>query len=265
MRRKGSLVFIHGLGSGPHVWGPQVREFGRDYDVGVCDLDQGDRVCRSITGSEASIDDYVTRLLCFLDRNCGEWPVVVGHFIGGTALLQLAARHSDKIDAVVVVGTAACYSKRADHPIGIGEDIFDGLGNELEASFADGVRRFADLQLTEPAPAELRAQWISSTESGITQADMRVCLSLMRGVDIREELKRIRTPTLIITGDRNLLVPPIAAQTLRDSIVDSQLQIVEEGGHIPQLTRPTRFNTILEGFLGQLRFERRMLAIYFSL
>jgi pimeloyl-ACP methyl ester carboxylesterase len=68
--------------------------------------------------------------------------------------------------------------------------------------------------------------------------------------DIRERLKEIEMPTMIVWGQSDRVIPMAAALSYHRRIPHSRLEIFERTGHVPQLERPLRFNALLEEFLG---------------
>lgn len=263
-KKKGSIVFACGPGQSTRLWQAQITRFGADYNVLLCGLTEAGWSPRATDVTGISLDDYVTQLMAIMEKATAERPVVVGHFIAGTALLRLAARYPDKIKAAVVVGTAGCYCKRTDYQFGVEEKTLQGLLSSIRESFTAGARILMDLQFTEPDPADVRTGWMSDTLNDVTRNDLLACVTLMHQIDIRSELERIRTPTLIIAGERDSVVPIAAARVLQESILDSQLEVISDAGQIATLTRPSAFNSALERFLRQLRLERTMWAIYYS-
>ena len=71
--------------------------------------------------------------------------------------------------------------------------------------------------------------------------------------DIRERLGTIEIPTLIVWGFDDRVIPVQAALSYHRRIPGSRLEIFERTGHVPQLERPERFNSLLEEFLAASR------------
>jgi pimeloyl-ACP methyl ester carboxylesterase len=69
--------------------------------------------------------------------------------------------------------------------------------------------------------------------------------------DIRERLGTIETPTMIVWGQSDRVIPMAAALSYHRRIPHSRLEIFERTGHVPQLERPARFNGLLDDFLAE--------------
>jgi pimeloyl-ACP methyl ester carboxylesterase len=69
--------------------------------------------------------------------------------------------------------------------------------------------------------------------------------------DLRDRLGEIETPTLIVWGLSDRVVPVAAGVSYHRRIPGSRLEVFERTGHVPQLERPLRFNQLLEVFLAE--------------
>ena len=67
--------------------------------------------------------------------------------------------------------------------------------------------------------------------------EMRAAAPLLWTIDLRESLPAIRTPTLVIGGSADPIVPLSHVQSLHDGVAGSSLLIVEGGGHVPTTMR----------------------------
>ena len=64
-------------------------------------------------------------------------------------------------------------------------------------------------------------------------------------------LHRIRTPTLVLTGDADAIVPPINARILARRIPDAELEIVPNAGHLLLMEHAERSAIRIAGFLDE--------------
>ena len=62
-------------------------------------------------------------------------------------------------------------------------------------------------------------------------------------------VRAISAPTLIVQGDGDRLVSPLASRTLASARPDWRLEVLEGIGHVPQLEAPAPFVTIVERWL----------------
>jgi pimeloyl-ACP methyl ester carboxylesterase len=64
-----------------------------------------------------------------------------------------------------------------------------------------------------------------------------------------ERLAEISAPTLILSGDKDVMDVRDAAGPLAAAIHDARLAVIPDAAHLPQMERPEVFNEIVLGFL----------------
>ena len=79
------------------------------------------------------------------------------------------------------------------------------------------------------------------------------CAKAIRDMDQRHILKDIKVPTNIIVGDKDPACPVSASETLHSGISGSQLVILKEAAHLPNIEQKDAFNRALLGFLEQVK------------
>jgi pimeloyl-ACP methyl ester carboxylesterase len=70
--------------------------------------------------------------------------------------------------------------------------------------------------------------------------------------NLGDELKGIKTPTLLIWGNNDTITPPFVGKEFNKLIPNSELHFIDKCGHAPMMERPDEFNEILNGFLTKL-------------
>jgi pimeloyl-ACP methyl ester carboxylesterase len=73
----------------------------------------------------------------------------------------------------------------------------------------------------------------------------------MRKHTIIGKLDQIKTKTLIIGGDKDSIIPNYLQKSLHKFLKNSELYIVKDGCHVPQIDFPNRVNERIELFLNQ--------------
>ena len=67
--------------------------------------------------------------------------------------------------------------------------------------------------------------------------------------DIRDCLKDVTTPTLIVWGEHDSLVPPVFGTILQQEIKGARLLVLKRAGHVSMFDQAERFNAAVLGFL----------------
>ena len=101
-------------------------------------------------------------------------------------------------------------------------------------------------------PNELRPELLYEQYlHGNGRAGFLPALTALMGYDFIDRLEEIETPTLIVGGRNDLIVPPNDALEYGRHLRNSETVIFDRTGHCAQLERPVRFNRLLEAFLAR--------------
>jgi pimeloyl-ACP methyl ester carboxylesterase len=73
----------------------------------------------------------------------------------------------------------------------------------------------------------------------------------MHNPKLVHRLRRVKSPTLVVWGKQDCLVPPAHGEAYRDAIRGAQLKVIDKCGHSPQLEKPAELATIVEQFVAQ--------------
>src|SRR5438105_441877 len=63
-------------------------------------------------------------------------------------------------------------------------------------------------------------------------------MAVIARVDSRPTMATIKCPTLVLTGDEDMLIPNTLSKEMADGIAGAKLVIIPECGHCPQPERP---------------------------
>lgn len=107
------------------------------------------------------------------------------------------------------------------------------------------------MNFAEPWIIENQA-FINSSVERYAALDMKAFANLMLAffeLDITDQLKNIRIPTLVVAGEQDLIKGRDYAKIICDQIVDCELVIVPGAGHALCLEKPAILNSLLLGFV----------------
>jgi len=83
------------------------------------------------------------------------------------------------------------------------------------------------------------------TDPDVYYRDFHACASF----DVRDQLSRVRAPTLVIGGTADRMTPYRQSEELRDLIPGAALATIEGGGHMMLLEQPQVAADIVRGWL----------------
>jgi len=180
----------------------------------------------------------------------------VGHSTGGGEVARYIGRHgTSRVTKAVLISAVPPIMVKTDfNPNGVPIDVFDGIREGVRANRADFFK-----ELTLPfygynrSGAEIsegvRESFVEQGMQGGIKA-LYDCIKAFSETDLREDLKKMTIPTLVIHGDDDQIVPfetcgKVTAATLPDSI----FKVYEGGSHGICTTEKDRVNADLLEFL----------------
>jgi 3-oxoadipate enol-lactonase len=238
------LVFLHGIGGAARAWRGQLDFFGNRYRAIAWDMPGYGGSAPLPTVSIVALADA---LQDFLHQVGASTPILVGHSIGGMIVQQLLAKTPDIASAVVLAQTSPAFGK----PEGDWQKAFieARLGpldrGETMVSLAPSLVK----ELVGDDPDIGGMQLARDCMACVPEPTYRATMLALIGFDLRDALKSISVPTLVLSGskDRNAPAPMMAKMA---SYIPSATYVELEGaGHLVNLERPVEFNAALDGFL----------------
>jgi 3-oxoadipate enol-lactonase len=239
-----SLVFLHGIGGAARAWRGQLDYFADSYRSLAWDMPG---YGSSAALSSVSIASLADALKDFLDATGAVRPVIVGHSIGGMIVQQLLAQDPEIAGAVVLAQTSPAFGK----PDGDWQKQFISarLGpldrGETMVSLAPSLVK----ELVGDDPDASGMVVARDCMASVPAATYRATMLALMGFDLRDALKEISVPALVLSGskDNNAPAPMMAKMA---SYIPSATYVELEGvGHLANLERPEEFNAVLWDFL----------------
>jgi pimeloyl-ACP methyl ester carboxylesterase len=262
---KGTLVFIHGLGSYLKFWWFQLDAFAADgWHVVALDLPgygKSDKPA-SFPYTMEAMADAARELVATLGVTR---PILVGHSMGGQTALSWAIRYPDEVRALVLTSPAgfetfsprekawfrsvfasALVKKAPEYAIwgSVAQANFQRFRPELEWLVEDRVRVIGTPDFDAYAYAQVRSV------QGLSENDF-----------VRQGLGQIKAPTLVVFGEEDRLIPNpfMHGGWTRDvmasgaaAIPGARLEGLAGCGHSVQLDCPEEYGAVTRRFLASL-------------
>lgn len=245
------IVFIHGFPFDHSMWELQMMALPNHfraitYDVrghGMSDVGDG----------QFTIELFVDDLLFLLDHLVISHAIFCGLSMGGYIALRAIERHSERCMGLVLCDTRS----EADTDEGKIKRTasLKTVKQEGTRVFAEGFVKAAFAPQTfqeNPAAVETIKKIITSNSPlGISGT----LLALAARTETTAVLPTISVPTLILVGERDMLTPPSAAQSMHERIPNSEMHIIANAAHMSNIENPVEFNRHLLAFLKQFKNE----------
>lgn len=218
------VVLVHGIGMGQQYFGLLRAELAHAFDVVTLDLPgfgTSPEPTRSLPMPELA--DLVANALV---AHAGVPCVAVGHSMGSQVVAELAVRHPELVERVVLIAPTVNPAERT--------------------GWQQALRLVQDLSNDPPIVAAVGARLYLQTGPRWYLRKLRTMLDH----DIRPLLPRIQQPTLVIRGDEDRVVPADWAAQVVAGLTDGRLRVAEGRGHEAMVTGAEPVASMIEEFAG---------------
>jgi len=236
------IVFVHGVGLTYEIWQPQL-DFFKDYSNLSYDiLGHGKS---SLTKQNISFDDFSDQLIELINELKIEKIHLVGFSIGSLIARNFATRHGDRLRSLVLLGS---IYKRSEQQQKIVNERFNQAKKELKLSRQALKRWFTDKYLENNPDAYEK---ISSILSKNNMANFLKVYELFVKHKNDEDFKKIKTKTLVMTGEHDIGSTIEMSQQLNNLIKNSELKIIKEGKHLCGIECADEVNLTIKNFIDK--------------
>ncbi len=235
------VVMIHGLGGTSNTFTPLLSAFARHRTIRF-DLPGSGRSHR--VEGPLSLQLFVERALLVMQRAEVERAHVVAHSMGTIVAAHLAATEPGKVASLMLFGPllappdparAAIRARAAEARKGDLQPIADAL---LRSSVS------AETRAKRPtAAAFVRESLMRQDPEGYAKSCE--ALAEMQAADT----SRIECPTLLVTGEEDVVAPPQAVRMMSERIPGSRVEVLRGCGHWTPVEKSEECTGLLKRFL----------------
>ena len=221
------ILLIPGLGSGLNSWALVAAELAKQFEVIIMEPRGSGR--SEPSDLEYTGDLVASDVLAVLDDANRQSVHLVGVSMGGMIAQQFVLRHPERVRSLTLVATYA-------HGDDWTERVFDVRRMVIDSCGIKNHFRMSTLFLTSPETFRDQKALIEIYESGVQQHPPNQTAYLRQidfctSHDTRQQLSEIHTPSLVVAGSRDLLIPPYLSQQLSDGLNNSRY-VELSGSHV---------------------------------
>ena len=236
------LVLSNSLGTSLDMWQPQIPALTQRFRV--LRYDTRGHGQSSVTEGPYSIAQLGGDVIALLDHLGLQRVHFCGLSMGGITGMWLGVHHGDRLDKLILCNTAAYIGPP------------ENWTNRAAAVERDGVASIAaavvDKWLT-PDFAAQQAELVQTLRAMLGATDARGyaanCLAV-RDSDLRNDVQRITTPTLVIAGTGDIPTPPADGRYLAENIPGARY-VELYAAHLSNLQQVEGFNQAVLAFLDR--------------
>lgn len=264
------IIIVHGGPGLSHDYlMPHMNSLSDNFQLIFYDQ-RGSGLSKSTVDSESiSVNQFVEDIEAIRNHLGFEKINILGHSWGGYLAMKYAVQHSPYVKSLILVSSngiteesLADYERiRLERMTSDDSDILSKIvvTEEFKIGEVKIISKFVSLFFK---PALHETTYIDSINFGINNYTAKNMFKIFgfisndrKGYDLTDQLKELDVPTLIIHGNNDPILPK-HARILHETIVGSELVIIENCGHFPFVEQPERFTSAVTDFLLSLKSSR---------
>jgi 3-oxoadipate enol-lactonase len=238
--RPDTVLFVHGFTESTEAWRQWVPHFSRRFRVLRIDQRGFGKSTPMAKDYRVTTERYVEDLATVIRELAGGSAHAVGGKSGGISVMSLAARHPELVKTIAVSCSPVTPPDAA------------GWLEEMER---DGIRSWAKRTQRARMGSDMPdsgIEWWSDLMGRTALSTAHAYLRWVSAIDIREEIKRIQCPTLVIGTDTKRRGREVF-ERWQMTIPESELVILPLDGYHAAATDPDMTARITREFI-----ERRV-------
>ncbi|HET9381289.1 MAG TPA: alpha/beta hydrolase [Streptomyces sp.] len=249
-----TVVLAHGFGCDQNMWRLTVPALAEDHRVVMFDYVGSGRSDLTAFSADryASLDGYARDAVEVCETLDLRDAVFVGHSVSAMIGVLAADMAPERIGALVMVAPSPRYLDDHGYRGGFSAEDIGELLESLESNYLGWSAAMAPVIMGNADRPELGEELTNSFCA--TDPDMaRVFARTTFLSDSRDDLKRVRVPTLVLECTQDAIAPREVGAYVHEQITGSTLVTLDATGHCPHLSAPEATNEAITAFLAQLR------------
>ncbi|MFC8448219.1 alpha/beta fold hydrolase [Kitasatospora sp. NPDC057223] len=242
------LLLAHGAGGGTEAnYGPIMEELSARHTVVGVDYPGSGATPKADQPLE--IDGLVDQLTTAADAQGLDTFAVSGYSLGGAVAIRLAARHPERVTALVLSATFAHADTRTSLAASVWHQLFESGEHTVLAQYLN-LMALSEPVLNSLTPAQLHTaaeQLAANLPVGTPEQ-----VDLVRRADVRGDLAGIAVPTLVVVTTADPLISPTLQRELAAAIPTAEVAELRSG-HLPFAERPQEWAKLIGDFLARHR------------
>jgi len=243
------VLMLHGSGpgvSGTANWQRNIGPLSQKFHVLAPDIVGFGATARP-EDVVYSLRTWTDHVWAFLDAKGINRTAIVGNSLGGRIALQMATDHPDRISRMVLMGSP-----------GVGMTPTQGLAalrayEPSHEAMRQLLKNFFAVNPELITEELVKIRYEASVADGAYEAYRAMFFDPKhKGSELAitaEEVRTIATPTLLIHGREDKVVPLAVSITMLDLLPNADLHVFSRCGHWTQIERADEFSALVATYL----------------
>ncbi|HYP91296.1 MAG TPA: alpha/beta hydrolase [Polyangiaceae bacterium] len=250
-----TVFFAHGFGCDQNMWRLLEPVYAKRYRTVLFDLvgSGASDVSAYDKNKYATLDGYAADVV-ELVRELAQGPTfIIGHSVSAMIAMLADLKAPGQIAAHLMIGPSPCYINDGDYVGGFTRRDIDSLLDTLESNYLGWASNMAPAIMGAPDQPQLAGELTNS----FCRTDPEIAKQFARATflaDNRADLPRLKTPTLIVQCNDDVIAPVSVGQYMHQKLPQSTLAVIDNVGHCPHLSSPSQCSVAIDSFLEKQGF-----------
>ena len=238
-------MFTNSLGSDLRIWGDLAERLSGQFKVirydhrghGLSDAPPPPYSAEGLAGDVVALLDYL---------EIGQ-AALCGVSVGGLIAQAAVVKYPERVRALVLSDTGARIGTVESWQQRIEMIRADGVGSIEKMT----MERWFSVGFRQRRPADVRG-YATMLRQTSPDGYIGTCAALRDG-DLRDAVKKIHCPTLVLCGAEDIATPPELGRELAGLIPGAKFSLIEEAAHLPCVEQPAAMAERMLEFFREVR------------
>ena len=240
-----ALMFTNSLGSDLRIWDDLAERLSGQFKI--IRYDHRGHGLSDALPPPYSADDLAGDVIALLDHLEIRQAALCGVSVGGLIAQAAAVKYPERVRALILSDTGARIGS------------VDSWQQRIEMIQAGGVvsieqmtmERWFSARFRERRPADVHG-YVNMLRQTAADGYIGTCAAL-RDSDLRDAVKKIHCPTLVLCGAEDIATPPELGRELAGLIPGAKFSLIEEAAHLPCVEQPAAMAERMLEFFREVR------------
>ncbi len=250
-RRAVPVILVHGFGATNWCWRHTIAPLSVRRWVLAPDL-PGFGLSDKPEGFDYSLSGYARFIVSFMDAMGIRRAVLVGNSMGGGVAVMTALLAPDRIERLILIDSLGYYRRTFQlyrlFGLPIVRDLVMGMAGSRSIKLLLKARVYHDSSRLDDETARRFALAYRTRNGRKSPIWVYRGLAPYPTID-RREIEAVETPTLIIWGEKDKILPASHAAKFGADIAGSTTVVIPRTGHVPHEERPEAVNRLILDFI----------------
>jgi sigma-B regulation protein RsbQ len=234
------MMFAHGFGCDQNMWRMVTPAFEDDYRIVLFDYVGSGKSDLGAYDAErySALDGYAQDVLDVCHALELEDVILVGHSVSSMVAVLAANQEPERFDRLVLIGPSPRYiNDSAGYVGGFERGDIEGLLDMMDRNYVGWANFLAPAIMKNPDRPELGEELTESFCSTDPVIARRFAEATFFA-DNREDLSKVRVPSLILQCAEDMIAPAEVGQYVHGQLSGSTFRMMKATGHCPHMSHP---------------------------